>query len=224
MAVVMDDPPRQSRQAQHRRAEGRRPSGVIRLGGQHPFGAVLLGAASAGPRRGQAACQPGIPCHPVFVRQPDPRQAGKFPRLQGRAILSVAYQGRRRRRLLHRLGRPRRRADAVLLAGAGLRHRAWLDEGSPRGTNDRAGRRRRDGRGQHLRGAAGRLEARAAQHVVDRRLQPPEPRCGRARGAVVEVRIHVPQFRLGSRDREIRPPDAGGVRRAGRRGTAALDR
>ena len=64
----------------------------------------------------------------------------------------------------------------------------------------------------------------AAQHLVDRRLQPPEPRCRRARGAVGEVRIHVPQFRLGSRDREIRPPDAGGVRRAGRRGAAALDR
>ena len=36
--------------------------------------------------------------------------------------------------------------------------------------------------------------------------------------------IDVPQFRLGRRDREIRPADAAGVRRAGRRGAAALDR
>ena len=110
-------------------------------------------------------------------------QAGKFPRLQGRAVLSVAHQGRRRRRFLHRLGRPRRRADAVLLAGAGLRQGAWLDEGPPRRADDRAGRRRRDGRGQYLRGAAGGLEARPAQHLVGGRLQPPEPRRRGARRA-----------------------------------------
>ena len=49
-----------------------------------------------------------------------------FPRLQGRAKLSFAHQGHRRRRFLHRLGRPRRGADAVLVAGAGLRARARL--------------------------------------------------------------------------------------------------
>ena len=54
------------------------------------------------------------------------------PRLQGRAELSVAHQGRRRRRLLHRLGRPRRRADAVLLAGAGLRAGARLGRSTGR--------------------------------------------------------------------------------------------
>ena len=66
--------------------------------------------------------------------------------------------------------------------------RAWLDEGPARGADDRAGRRRRDGRGQHLRGAAGGLEARPAQHLVGRRLQPPEPRRRGARRAVGEVR------------------------------------
>ena len=116
---------------------------------------------------------------------------------------------------------PRRGADAVLLAGAGLRQGAWLDEGSARGADDRAGRRRRDGRGQYLRGAAGGLEARPAQHLVGGRLQPPEPRRRGARRAVGEIRIHVPQFRLGRGDREIRPADAGGVRRARRRGAAS---
>ena len=83
----------------------------------------------------------------------------------------------------------------------------WMKD-RRRGAHDRAGRRRRDGRGQHLRGAARGLEARPAQHLVDRRLQPPEPRCRRARRPVGEIRDHVPQFRLGRGDREIRPADA----------------
>ena len=45
-----------------------------------------------------------------------------------------------------------------------------------------------------------------------------------ARRAVGEIRIHVPQFRLGRGDREVRQADAGGVRRARRRGLEALDR
>ena len=36
--------------------------------------------------------------------------------------------------------------------------------------------------------------------------------------------VHVPQFRLGRGDREVRPADAGGVRRARRRGAEKLDR
>ena len=58
---------------------------------------------------------------------------GEFPRLQGRAELSLAHQGHRRRRFLHRLGRPRRGADVVLLAGAGLRARARLGLERPEG-------------------------------------------------------------------------------------------
>jgi pyruvate dehydrogenase E1 component len=58
----------------------------------------------------------------------------------------------------------------------------WLAGGGrPHG---RAGRRCRDGRGQHLRGAARGLEARPAQHLVGGRLQPPEPRRRGARGPV----------------------------------------
>ena len=220
----MDHPSRQPCAALDRRAEGRRPPGLVGLARQHHVGALLLGAASTGPRRGEAACEPGVPRDPVSVRPPDPRQAGEFPRLQGRAVLSVAHQGHRRRRLLHRLGRPRRGADAVRLAGAGLRQGAWLVGGPARRPHDRAGRRRRDGRGQHLRGAARRLEARPAQHLVGGRLQQAVARRRGARGAVGQVRNHVPQFRLGRGDREIRQADAGGVRRARRRSAEALDR
>ena len=120
-----------------------------------------------------------------------------------RAVLSLAHQGCRRCRFLHRLGRSRRRADHFLLAGAGLRHRAWLDEAVPRGAY-RARRRCRNGRGQHLRGAAGRLEARPAEHwwVIDYNRQ--------SLDAVVRDRlladgVPVPRFGLGGRHREIRP-------------------
>ena len=67
-----------------------------------------------------------------------------------------------------------------------------------------AGRRCGDGRGQHLRGAARGLEARPPQHLVDHRLQPPEPRRGDPRGPVGALRGAVPQFRLGRGDPQVR--------------------
>ncbi len=85
-------------------------------------------------------------------------------------------------------------------------------------------RRCRDGRGQYLRGACRGLEARPAQHLVGGRLQPPVARRRRARRSLGKVRDHVPQFRLGRGDREIRPPDARGVCGSRRRGAEALDR
>ena len=147
-----------------------------------------------------------------------------FPRLQGRAELSVAHQGRRRCRFLHRLGRPRRGADAVLLAGAGLCARAWLGHGPSGRPHDRAGRRRRARRRQHLRGAARRLEAGPAQLLVDHRLQPPEPRRRGARRPVGALRATVQEFRLGRRHPEIRLAAAGGLQGAGRRQAQGLDR
>jgi hypothetical protein len=162
VAVVLDHPSRQPCQAQCRRPEDRRPPGFVGVARQYHVGFVFLGAETGRPRRGQAACQPGFSRHPVSVRASDPREAGRLSRLQGRAILSIAHQGCRRRRFLHRLGRSRRGPDLVRLAGAGLRQGAWLDEGPPRRPHDRVGRRCRDGRGQHLRGTAGRLEARPA--------------------------------------------------------------
>ncbi len=96
-------------------------------------------------------------------------------------------------------------------------------EGSRR-PHGRAGRRRRDGRGQHLRGDAGRLEAGPAQLLVDHRLQPPEPRRGDPRRPVVALRGAVLGVRLGRRDRQARLAAAGRVQGAGRRGAAQLDR
>ena len=76
--------------------------------------------AAAGPGRGQAARRAGVPRDPVSARAAEPRQARAVPRLRRRAVLPVAHQGRRQRRFLDRLGRARRRDDAVRLAGAGL--------------------------------------------------------------------------------------------------------
>ena len=58
--------------------------------------------------------------------------------------------------------------------------------------------------------------------VVDYNRQ--KSRCGGARGLVGEVRVHVPQFRLGRGDREIWQPDANRLCRARRRGAEAMDR
>ena len=141
----------------------------------------------------------------------------QLPRLQGRAVLSVAHQGRRRRRFLHRLGRPRRGANPVLVAGAGLCARPRLGSRPAGRPHDRADRRRRARRGQHLRSHARRLEAGPAQLLVDHRLQPPEPRRRRARRPVGALRAAVQEFRLGRGDPEIRLAAAGRVPRAGRR-------
>ena len=129
-------------------------------------------------------------------------------------------QGRRRRRLLHRLGGPGRGADAVLLADAGLRARARLGARPSGRAHDLAGRRRRARRRQYLRGAAGRLEAAPAQLLVDRRLQPPEPRRRGARGPVGALPAAVPELRLGRGDRQIRLAAAGRLQGAGRRQAA----
>ncbi len=119
------------------------------------------------------------------------REARELPRLQGRAELSLAHQGHRRRRFLHRLGRPRRRADAVLLAGAGLRARAWLGEGRP------------EGRMIALVGDAELDEGNIFEALLEGwkhglrnswwvdRLQPPEPRRGGPRGPLGALRDDV---------------------------------
>ena len=120
LARELDDPQRQSRSGQQRRDEGRRASGVLGLPFHHHDGLVSGRFEARGQGRGEAPCEPDLPRHPISARPPDAGEAREFPRLQGRAILSLAHQGRRRCGFLHRFGRPRRGADAVCQPGAGL--------------------------------------------------------------------------------------------------------
>ena len=78
-----------------RRAQGRRPPGVERLGRDADDGALFPRAAAGGPGRGEAARSAGVSRDPISARPPDPRQAGTVSRAGRRAILSLAHQGRR---------------------------------------------------------------------------------------------------------------------------------
>ena len=225
MAVDLDDPQRQPPSPEPGRVEGRRPPGVERLAGDLDDRALFRRAAPTGPRRGQAARLAGLPRHPVPARASEPREAGAVSRVWRRAILPVAHQGRRNRRLLDRLGRARGRDDLVHVDGAGLSaaQRAGPDR-RPARPDDRPRRRRRARRGQHLRGAARGLEARCPQSLVGHRLQPPEPRRGRVGSAVRPHRRDVRDDGLARRDAEVRAASRGGLRPAGRPSSARVDR
>ena len=148
-----------------RRAEGGRPPGVVRLGDLHHDGAVFRDRPAAGPHRGEAACRAGVPRDELSVRPPDAwrrwRGCAQFGGVQpypsrvkdgpevdfstGSVGLGVAMT-------------TLRRADGGLCAAA----RAGPHRPAARPAH-RHRRRRRTRRGQHLRGAAGRLEARRPQ-------------------------------------------------------------
>ena len=205
----------------------------LKVGGHQASSASLAAIMTAlyfavlkprGPRRGQTACQSRLPRHPISVRQADAREAGELPRLWRRAILSIAHKGYRRRRFLDRLGRPRRRDHVLRQHGAGLHPRPWLVRRPAEGAHDRARRRRRTRRRQYLRSVAGRLEVRAQEHLVDHRLQSPEPRRRGARGSAHALRKTFRRDGLGSRRAEVRQAAAGGIRRAWRRTPEAVDR
>ena len=91
-------------------------------------------------------------------------------------------------------------------------------------THGGAGRRRRARRGQHLRGAARRLEARRPEPVVGDRLQSPEPRRRGQRPPVRPDRRDVRAGRLAGGHAEIRQAAGDGLRPARRRSPAAMDR
>ena len=61
VALDLDDPQRQPSAAEPRRAQGRRPSGVERLGRDLDDRALSRCDAAAGPGRGQAARRAGVP-------------------------------------------------------------------------------------------------------------------------------------------------------------------
>ncbi len=224
VARELDDPQRQSRQARHGRPQGRRPSGFLGLPRRHHVRALFPRAAPRRPGGGEAPRQPHLPRHPVSVRPPEPGAAGEFPRLQGRAILPLPHQGCRRRGLLHRLGGLGRRADAVRQSRAGLRPRPRPRRRPPEGADDRPRGRCGAGRRQRLRGPSGGLEARGAQHLVDHRLQPPEPRRRGARRPLRALHRHLRGHGLAGGGAEVRRPAAGRFCRARRRGAEALDR
>ncbi len=218
VAVDLDDSQRQSSEAEPRRAQGRRTSGVECLRRDSDDGTLFRCAAPAGPGRGQAACLAGLSRHPVPARASDARQAGEVSRVRWRPILPVTHQGRRNRRFLDRIGWARRRHDLVRIAGAGLSPtQASGSDRRPAGPNDRARRRCRTRRGQYLRGIARRLEARRPQSLVGNRLQPPEPRRGGFRPAVRPHRRDVRDDGLARRHAEIRAAPGSGLRPARRR-------
>ena len=224
MAVALDDPQRQPHPPQGGRDQDRRAPGLLGLDGVDPDGAVFHRAAAAGPGGGQAPCLADLPRHAVPDGQPVAREDGELPGLWRRPVLSLAHQGRGRRGFLDRLGRPGGGGHGLRLADPGLCGGQALGGGPAHGADDRADGRRRTGRGQHLRMPAGRLEARSAQLLVGDRLQPPVARRRRPRGPVEPDRGDLRRLRLGCRAREIRRPAARGLRRAGGRGAAALDR
>src|SRR5438067_8555297 len=104
VALDLDDPQREPPAAEPGRAQGRRSSGIERVGGDADDGALSRCVAAAGPGGGQAACGTGVPRAALPAGTPDPRQARTLPRFGRRAILSVAHQGRRYRRSLDRIG------------------------------------------------------------------------------------------------------------------------
>ncbi len=151
-------------------------------------------------------------------------QARAVPGVRRGAGLSVADQGHRRRRFLHRLGRPRRGDDAFRVLDPGPAARARAAAGGAARPHGRDRGRCRARRGQRLRGAARGLEARRQERLVGDRLQPPEPRPGGARPAVLEDRRFLPRGRLAGGHAQVRQAAPGGVRAARRRGAAPLDR
>ena len=171
VAVLVDGPQREPSAPGTRRAQGGRAPGLVLLGRDADDGALFRRARAERPGRRQAPCEPRVPCDPVPLRQSDARQAGGFSRLRRGAELPVADQGQRRRGHLDRLGRARRRHDALRLDGPGLcaLPQARSRDAPPR-THDRGRGRCRARRGQCLRGAAGGLEARCPQSLVDHRL------------------------------------------------------
>ncbi len=225
LAVGLDDPQRQPCPGEPGRAEGGRPPGLLRLLRFHHDGAVFRNPAPAGPGSGETACRAGVPRHQRPVRPAGAREDGGAAAVRRRTILSEPHQGRAGSRFLHRVGGARRGDDQFFVANFRLCAAARLGpRAAAAGPAHRHRGRRRTGRGQYLRGAAGRLEARHPQRLVDHRLQPPEPGFGGARPAVRPHRGPVPRHGLERGDDEIRPSPAGRLRPRGRRGIAPLDR
>ena len=77
VAGGVDDPPRQPPSAEARRAEGRRPPGIVGIGRDADDGAVLRRPSPGRSRRGQAARESGVSRHSVPARPADRRKTSR---------------------------------------------------------------------------------------------------------------------------------------------------
>ena len=157
----------------------------------------------------------------------DRRYLTDAARVRRPAGLSQPHQRPGPGRLLHRLGRPGRRRAAVRRAGRPLRRHPFpTGPGRPITPLRRARRRRRARRGQRLGSDQRRDDPRHApgQRAVDRRPEPPEPgprhpgHQGPGDGGAVSAAS------AGRSRSQVRPPPAGRVRQARRRGPAPAHR
>ena len=114
VAVVVDDPSRQSHPAEPGRPEGRRSSGVVRIGHLDHDSAVFRDRAAGGPHCGEAACRSGFSCDQLPVRPTDRGKDEGLAAAGWRAVVSFAREGRTGSGFFHRLGRAWRRNDHVL--------------------------------------------------------------------------------------------------------------
>ena len=105
-----------------------------------------------------------------------------------------------------------------------IRSHEWEPRGGPDGRMIALAGDAELDEGEHLRGAAGGLEARGPEPVVDRRLQPAEPRLGDHRPAVRPVRRPVPEHGLAGGDPQVRQGVAAGVPSARGRRAPQVDR
>src|SRR5580658_3719910 len=95
VAGELDHSPCESFARECGRTEGRWASSVIRLARDHYDRALFPDVAAARSRCGKAARLAELACHSVSARPADAGEACEFPRLQGRAKLSLQDQGHR---------------------------------------------------------------------------------------------------------------------------------
>ena len=202
--------------------QGRRPSGVVRVDGVDHDRAVVRSHRRGRQGRGQAARVARVPRDQV----PDRRARSVVPHLAAPAGrppgLSVAHEGSRRRRLLHRLGRTRRGRSPLQRAHPPLPVLALRRTGP--GAFRRARRRRRTRRGQCVGGDRRPGDVGAGQLHDGDRPQPAEPRPGRPRHRSDATEALLRRCRLARRGGEVRLTAPGRVRRTGWRGLARPDR
>ena len=222
LAGDADHPPRQQRPPQPREGQGRRPPGLLRLGGDDPDRPLLLLPAPRRPRLHQAARLPGLPRRAVPARPARPLVSAHAARLRRLAGLSLAHERPGHGRFLHRLGRARRRGPGLRRPGRPLRRDA-LRRGLLRPLR-RPHRRRRAGRGERLGGGRRGVDPGARQRHLDHRPQPAEPRPRHPRRARGAAEVALRQRRLEGLRGQVRLPAGSGHARTRRRGAAPAHR